>query len=479
MGDKDKSNKLKPKNGISVDDKKKNSIWEGWLTKQGGSHKNWKRRYFLLVSPAGKNDEAELYYFKSDKDKNATGVIKITAKSAVSESLVKGKKDPCVAVATGNSNARTFFMHASSTDDNKKFMKAISDKINAMKSGSKPNDQRAVSINDKPASNNNSAAATQPAGGKEVEVPEDDDDDLEGIRAQLDTAKNAIPFLAGEGTEQDRILEFWQIWSESIPAQKDTEVYAMIVATADMSQLSWRVFGPQHALIQEMVDFFWNVGAPESEIDRLNSIGSIINPLTIGSWIDMSTKGGMDGGWVFPVEVPFGDALQACDEGNPLNRLKEWVSNNNITQSITVGRDMGASPPRQTEVRFHIPGSTFDAQWKIAMSAYLDFDFPVPPDNFVQIVKQWSPSANLRMSVITSSEGFVRIGLLLPAPDKNIVSKLCDASGHSPEALFQFQQKMNIQRPENVEFQHLMATFGYGVYNEGFNVVFHYQLQCQ
>jgi len=67
----------------------------------------------------------------------------------------------------------------------------MSDKINAMKSGAKPND-RAVSINDKPASNN-SAAATQPA-GKEVEVPEDDDDDLEGIRAQLDTAKNAIRF---------------------------------------------------------------------------------------------------------------------------------------------------------------------------------------------------------------------------------------------------------------------------------------------
>jgi len=284
--------------------------------------------------------------------------------------------------------------------------------------------------------------------------------------------------LAGEGTEQDRILEFWQIWSESIPAQKDTEVYAMIVATADMSQLSWRVFGPQHALIQEMVDFFWNVGAPESEIDRLNNIGSIINPLVIGSWIDMSTKGGMDGGWVFPVEVPLHDALQACDEGNPLNRLREWTDKNSVTQCITVGRDMGASPPRQTEIRFHLHGAGFEPQWALAMSAFTEFGFPLPAAGHVDIIKQWGPTG-LMMSVITSSEGFVRIGLLLPKPDRNIVSKLCEASGNNPKTLFEFQQKMNIPKPEFVEFQYLMESFGYGVYNEGFNVVFHYQLVSQ
>jgi len=261
---------------------------------------------------------------------------------------------------------------------------------------------------------------------------------------------------------------------------------ATIVATPDMSQLSWRVFGPQHALIQEMVDFFWNVGAPESEIDRLNNIGSIINPLTIGSWIDMSTKGGMDGGWVFPVEVPFSDALQACDEGNPLTRLRDWTTKNGVGQAITVGRDMGASPPRQTEVRFNLPvgsagvgtSANFEIQWAMAMNAFSEFGFPLPGDNFIKIVKQWSPTAPLQMSVITSSEGFVRIGLLLPAPDKSIVSQLCEASGNNPDTLFQFQQKMNIQRPEHVEFQYLMESFGYGVYNEGFNVVFHYQMRC-
>ena len=41
---------------------------------------------------------------------------------------------------------------------------------------------------------------------------------------------------------------------------------------------------------QKMVDFFWNVGAPESEIDMLNEVGAAINPGKIGSWIDMSAR---------------------------------------------------------------------------------------------------------------------------------------------------------------------------------------------
>ena len=64
-----------------------------------------------------------------------------------------------------------------------------------------------------------------------------------------------------------------------------------------------------------MVDFFWNVGAPESEIDRLNDIGALINPVKIGSWIDMSAKGGMDGGWYFPVDMPLKLAIEAADNG--------------------------------------------------------------------------------------------------------------------------------------------------------------------
>jgi len=67
-------------------------------------------------------------------------------------------------------------------------------------------------------------------------------------------------------------------------------------------------------LFKKWLIFFWNVGAPEGEIDRLNDVGATLNPERIGSWIDMSAKGGMDGGWFFPVKIPFENASQATDK---------------------------------------------------------------------------------------------------------------------------------------------------------------------
>lgn len=157
------------------------------------------------------------------------------------------------------------------------------------------------------------------------------------------------------------MLEFWQIWSESIPTgddiPKDMAIEFHVFTSASMQKLTWRTAGPQNIFIQRMVDFFWNVGAPESEIDRLNDVGALINPVKIGSWIDMSGKGGMDGGWYFPVEIPLSLALEAADAGEPSVKVKDWGTRHNIDKVYSVGRDMGAAPPRQTEIRVKLPGA--------------------------------------------------------------------------------------------------------------------------
>jgi hypothetical protein len=51
-----------------------------------------------------------------------------------------------------------------------------------------------------------------------------------------------------------------------------------------MSKMTWRMAGPQAVFVQKVFDFFWDVGAPESEIDRLNNIGGFIKPAIIGMW---------------------------------------------------------------------------------------------------------------------------------------------------------------------------------------------------
>jgi hypothetical protein len=224
-------------------------------------------------------------------------------------------------------------------------------------------------------------------------------------RDQLTAAKNEVYFLR---EDDSKVLEFWQIWSDSIPPREELigpgAIDFEVAVSADMQKLTWRTAGPQNIFIQKMVDFFWNVGAPESEIDRLNDIGALVNPVQIGSWIDMSAKGGMDGGWYFPCDIALKYAGEASDPGEPTRKFQEWADSRGVTNCLMLGRDMGAAPPRQTEIRAALPGVGFEEQLGHALSAYQAFGFPPLPDEVLAVIRS-SPKLGLRLSVVTSSEG--------------------------------------------------------------------------
>lgn len=49
--------------------------------------------------------------------------------------------------------------------------------------------------------------------------------------------------------------------------------------------------------------------------------------------------------------------------------------------------------------------------------------------------------------------------------------------GGSPDHLFQFESALGVSGPAYAEYQYLMKGFGYGVYKEGFDIVFHYEVR--
>jgi len=220
--------------------------------------------------------------------------------------------------------------------------------------------------------------------------------------------------------------------------------------------------------------FFWNVGAPESEIDRLNDVGTLINPLKIGSWIDMSYRGGMDGGWYFPVGISLSLALEASDPGDPVTRVGEWAAKHGVDECLGVGRDMGAAPPRQTEVRLKLPGADAASQIIIALDAYEMFDFAQPPQEALQLLRESKPG--ICLSIITSCEGFVRLGVLIPDPTPNVITTACNLLVANKDQIQRFQKSLGVESPSFVEFQYLKEGFGYGVYPEGFDIVLHYSV---
>jgi mannose/fructose/N-acetylgalactosamine-specific phosphotransferase system component IIB len=299
------------------------------------------------------------------------------------------------------------------------------------------------------------------------------------VRERLNMVKNNIPFL--NNATSVKLVEFWKAWFQSIPSVEEVRSSPVTVplifdlsTSANMSKLIWRCSGPQSAFIQKMVDFFWIVGTPEIEIERLNDIGASINPTVIGSWITMSNKGGMDGGWYFPVQVELPTAMEAADVGDSKNKLNDWLQSNGINNVLIVGRDMGAHPPRQTEYKFLIPGNNFEEKLSKVLSVFDYCQSQRIPNDALDIIRE-KPKDEIYMNIVVSSLGFVQIGLICPSPDESSVNKLCSLCGSSYDSLHKFQDSLGVGGPSFVEYQFLMKGFGYGVYKEGFDVFFHYK----
>jgi len=430
------------------------------------------------------------------KDAEQTGEIKLTEQATVASEGVKKGKHHFVVKTPG----RNYFIYSDREDTTKEWIDAITRNLNSQKGGAPPGNSNnnpvappVISSDPLPPispisvqNNNNSDEKrdmenANPSGMMMMNNNQNNsaNPNSSGVSStnenKLYAAKDVIPFLKNE---EGKVLEFWLIWAESIPTKEEQPGINMdyhIATSANLQKLTWRTSGPQNAFIQKMVDFFYNVGAPDSEIDRLNDIGSLINPMKIGSWIDMSANGGMDGGWFFPVDITIKMALEASDEGDPVRKVADWANQNSIERAFSVGRDMGASPPRQTEIRLKLPGADGPAQLEVGLSAFNYFGFPPLPENTLPILRESVDNhPGLCLSIVTSAEGFVRLGLLVPGPSKDIVKSLCSIAGSNASDLDKLHNAIGANGPDFAEYQFLKEGFGYGVYKEGFDVVFHY-----
>jgi len=66
----------------------------GWMTKQGGNVKNWKKRYCVLSST-----RRELYYYESDKGKQM-GVVDLRQATSVRASIEPKAPGPAIEIVT-------------------------------------------------------------------------------------------------------------------------------------------------------------------------------------------------------------------------------------------------------------------------------------------------------------------------------------------------------------------------------------------
>jgi hypothetical protein len=205
----------------------------------------------------------------------------------------------------------------------------------------------------------------------------------------------------------------------------------------------------------------------------LNDIGATVNPDVIGSYIDISENGGIDGGWFFPVQHSTKLALESSDEGFAVTQLYRWAQKHSLDTCHYLSRDMGASPPRQTEIKFRLSGDV-ENQLNQYFSACEMFNIPRFPPETLSAITDHPPSDSFLLSVVTSTEGFVKLGLIVLLPSTPFYKSLSKSVQGATLRIQDFQKVLSLSKPISVELLYLCPGFGYEVYEEGFDILFYY-----
>jgi len=460
----------------------------GWLLKQGKRFHHWEQQFFVLKAK-------KLYCFSSDTAGNASSMIHMDETCSTRREKESGKQTSVFSVEglclyKGKIGNKKLILAAGSAEELQDWLTAIDGACNSMKD-SVPDAATEGSALGHGAARTDAVGtrATTTAGvdgaalttGDHVRQESDGMlPEISDCAAKMTKARNAVGFLT-HGTQME---QFWDAWMTSMPKFSEldpTKSMVFSVATsADMENATWRISGPQSLFAPKIVSFFYNMGSPMTEVDRMNDVGALINPRNVGSWIQTSLNGGMDGGWTFPAEIPMKLAVEAADsteaEDDAVRALSQWADANDVLVCISVSRDMGKSPPQQTEFRMILPGADFNIQLAIAKEAASTFHFPPFPDDTLAAFQSTPPTEPMQLSVVTCARGFVRIGLLVPGVPMTVVTSLLQSNGGQLDEINDFMTAAGCTSPAYVELQCLNKGYGYGVYKEGFSVVLHWDL---
>lgn len=413
---------------------------EGWIVKCGGSIKTWKKRWLVLRGN-------KLYYYKKKDDQHEQGSIPLTPGMKVREDRTC-KKSPFAFCVETPDRAYVMFPANKSSQECTAWERAISSVLNPS-SGSAAN-------NDGASSGSVGAGAISPYRETAPQVSSAASSSRldESIVGRLMFSKRISPFLQAEETQ---MCEFWNLWyntvSQQLSEDPNCDIQFDFSFSEDFNKLYWNSAGPQYLMIQQLVDFFYIVGAPEEEIEKLNVVGENINPDRIGSWINVSEKGGIDGGWCFTFPIGLDIAIDSVETGPVCEQIKTWGKKNDISECFYLARDMGAEPPRQTEIRCHVGSSQ---GWGVVRQLYDLAGFPYPSQAAIDAIE----SANsIYVAVNVTEEEFVRVAVGIESPDQDVVRRF----GNNRIS----EVEKGLGTVSSVEFQYLKTDFGYSVYREG------------
>jgi len=95
----------------------------------------------------------------------------------------------------------------------------------------------------------------------------------------------------------------------------------------------------------------------------------------------------------------------------------------------------------------------------------------------LKIIENSKPE--LLLSICVAEDEFSKLGILFPVAAIETVEKVCEMFGNSYSTIQKVLKNFSLPKKPNayIEFMVLREGFGFGVYQEGFNAIFHFSLE--
>ncbi|KAL7712315.1 PH domain-containing protein [Entamoeba marina] len=495
------------------------SEYEEWGIKEGGGHKNWKKRYFVLK-------ERKLWYFETKTSYVQKGFIDLPPTATVQE--VNDNKGKCMLSikSRGAKGERKFLIEVADRIVLASFIKHVQNSINPqpkpnyieslMSKQNQPTTQidttprisvlnvipehktpvnvskeqtalateMAKALGVKPRNGSNSKTIQSPrservsiAEKKEsnIKYPKIPERSTANGKENVSYAKEMFSWIT------DDKAKLFDLWIASVPDQsclkKGDKINYQMFVSSDAERVSFSCDGEQSLMIQGVMDFFIAVESSTSGIEKLNTCGNEICPEFIGSYIDLSTLGALEGGWSFVGDTMCHDAMKLMDNGNALLVLKRFETECPSIKIITkMERDMTAVGLECTRFEFDIYGKKGLAKLDVVQSVLSKFGGinHMLREEFKKIIIGLIDS-EVSMALTLTTNDVARVSVLIRNPSSSVVSEILDMDKNSNIEMHNDLMK-SFGKPTSIEYCIVLKGFSFDIYQENININVHYNL---
>lgn len=208
-----------------------------------------------------------------------------------------------------------------------------------------------------------------------------------------------------------------------------------VKVTSDGARYAIRAAAASNRMIDGMVEYFGEIGADEEKVNFINEVGSRIDPLAVGMWLEL-TEGSANSGWWLP-EGDIEELELIIDSATAVKTIRKWADKAGVGNYLSAGRTV-AEGDGVTFVSLPLPGDDARTRMGHALTLLDHFGVDGPDDAALALllddaiplleVGLWLLPAGVARSFVRANQPQLSLALDIartqPATDLELLAQL-------------------------------------------------------